>query len=82
MTVGTAEQNVTFSALTTPGTMILLNYGTSIITFGTQIGTGNVQPTGDIPAGDWAKFALASGETLRVKSDAAGGLLSIEALEK
>jgi len=71
--VGTTEEDVTLSDITTEGVTVLQNLdATNYVEWGKKDGSGNMQAIGRLKAGEIpAVFGFAPGATLRLKADTA-----------
>ena len=72
VSIGTSEEDVDLSELTTEGWIYLENLDdANFIQWGAKDGSGNMQEIGRLEAGESAQFRMEPGATLRMKADTA-----------
>jgi len=81
--IGTTEESLSFPNVTTEGLFLIRNLDTTnFVTFGPQVGTGNMEPIGKLLAGQYAMIWLYPGVVIRAKADTAACKVQFLCLER
>jgi len=70
--IGTSEENIDVGDVSTEGLVLMRNLDTTnFVTYGPQVGTGNMEAMGKIKPGEVALWRMLPGAQLRAKADTA-----------